>query len=380
VTTEYDVIIAGLGAMGSAAAFHLARAGRRVLGLDRFEPPHMLGSSHGLSRIIREAYFEHPLYVPLVHRAYELWHELEVRTARQLLLQTGGLMLGAPGGVLVRGAQNSATQHHLPYRVMSATAVREQFPAFELREDMVGVWEPRAGVLFPESAIRSHLELARELGAELRFNTPVERWEPRGSGVAVRSGSGAWTARQLLLCAGAWTTSLVPDLNLPLTVERQVLFWFEPRGRPELFQPQRCPIFICEHAPGRFFYGLPDLGDGVKIGVHHEGAAASPEHLDREVQEQETEVARTLLRQFLPDAAGALGSAVVCMYTNTPDEHFLLDWHPQCPQVLIASPCSGHGFKFSPVIGELAATLLAGHTPRYDLSLFKLSRFAAASS
>ena len=362
--------------MGSAAAWHLARRGRRVLGLDRFEPPHQFGSSHGATRIIREAYFEHPFYVPLVQRAYELWMELEKETGRQLLLRTGGLMIGEPIGILVKGAQRSAEEHRLVHKLLSAKDVRREFPMFAPADNMVAVWEPRAGILFPELAIKTHLELAARHGADLRFNSPVLTWEPQNDGALIRTESEVFRAKQLLLSLGAWTTSLVPDLNLPLTVERQVLFWFEPRSEVDLFQPQRCPIFICEHEPRRFFYGFPDLGDGVKIGVHHEGAHSSPDSLNREVNQHETETARDVLRGLLPDAAGTLRSSVVCMYTNTPDEHFLFDYHPRYPQVLIASPCSGHGFKFSPVIGELAATLFCGGQPPFDLSLFKLARFA----
>jgi sarcosine oxidase len=362
--------------MGSAAAWQLAKRGRRVLGLDRFEPPHQLGSSHGSTRIIREAYFEHPSYVPLVQRAYELWAELEKEAGRQLLLQTGGLMLGEPNGVLVRGAQRSAEEHRLPHRLLSAAQVREQFPGFQPPNNTVAVWEPRAGILFPELAIKTHLELAARHGAELRLNSQVLRWEPQNGGVLVRTGSDSFQAKQLLLSVGAWTSSLVPDLNLPLRVERQVLFWFEPQSHPDLFQPQRCPIFICEHEPRRFFYGFPDLGEGVKLGVHHEGVSSSPDHLDREVKQHEIKIALEVLRGLMPDASGRLRSSVACMYTNTPDEHFLFDLHPSYPQVLIASPCSGHGFKFSPVIGELAATLLSGAKPPFDLSLFSLARFA----
>jgi sarcosine oxidase len=259
---------------------------------------------------------------------------------------------------------------------LSAAAVRKEFPAFHLDSDMIAVWEPRAGILDPELAVQTYLELAAKWGADLRFDASVLGWEPQDAGVVVRTASEAYVARQLLLSAGAWINSLLPGLNLPLTVERQVMFWFEPWSQPDLFQPGRCPIFICEHAPSRFFYGFPDLGDGVKIGVHHEGAETLPDRLDREVKEHETEAARALLRRLLPDAAGPLRSAAACMYTNTPDEHFLFDWHPIFPRVLIASPCSGHGFKFSPVIGELAATLLAGGAPPFDLSHFKLARFA----
>ena len=371
---NFDVIIVGLGAMGSATAYQLARRGHRVLGLDRFEPPHELGSSHGLTRIIREAYFEHPLYVPLVQRAYELWTDLEALSDRKLLVRTGGLMLGAPTGVLVCGALRSAREHNLPHQILSAAQVRERFPAFNPGEDWVGIWEPRAGVLFPELAIKTHLDLAAKSGADLRLNNPVLSWRLEDHGVTVQTERGVYRAKKLVLSAGGWISSLVPELKAILKVERQVLFWFEPRATPEFFAPDRCPIFICEHAPGRFFYGFPNQGDGVKIGVHHEGATTAPDHLDREVTLIEKENAQALLGRFLPNAAGHLRSVSVCMYTNTPDEHFLLDWHPNHKQVLIVSPCSGHGFKFSPVIGELSATLLEGGVAPFDLSLFKIGR------
>jgi len=372
---DYDVVVAGLGAMGSATTAHLAGKGVRVLGLDKFHPPHHFGSSHGLSRIIREAYFEDPLYVPLVQRAYELWEKLQRESLRRLLWRTGGLMLGGPDSVLVTGARRSAEIHKLPHKILSATEIRRQFPAFEPPEEMVAVWEPRAGVLCPELAIQTQLELAAKNGAVLRFNEPMLKWEAFRHGVRVQTANGACTAERLVVACGAWLSSLVPDLKLPLTVERQVLCWFEPRSGAELFLPTICPIYICEHAPRRFFYGFPDLGDGVKIGVHHEGSKADPDCLDRQVRETEISLACGLLERFLPRAAGPLKSSAVCMYTNTPDEHFVLDFHPEFPQVLIASPCSGHGFKFAPAVGEIAASLLLGETPRFDLSLFRIARF-----
>ena len=372
---SYDIIVAGLGAMGSATVAHLAARGARVLGLDKFHPPHQLGSSHGLSRIIREAYFEDPLYVPLVQRAYELWTRLEQQSSRKLLWPTGGLMLGPPASALVTGARRSAEIHKLPHQILSAAEVRRQFPAFEVPDTMVAVWEPRAGVLFPELAIQTHLELAAKQNAVLKFNEPILRWELLEEGIKVHTASSTYTADRLVVTSGAWLGFLVPDLHLPLTVERQVLFWFEPKSNPEVFLPTICPIYICAYEPRRYFYGFPDLGDGVKIGVHHEGRSASPDSLDRTVTDSEIESARLLLDRFLPRAAGALKSSAVCMYTNTPDEHFILDFHPKFPQVLIASPCSGHGFKFAPVVGEIAANLLTGEPTGFDLHLFKLSRF-----
>lgn len=373
---DFDVIVVGLGAMGSATAAQLAAKRLRVLGIDRFHPPHDLGSSHGLSRIIREAYFEDPLYVPLVQRAYQLWGDLERRSSRKLLWQTGGLMMGRSDGVLVTGARRSAEIHQLPHKILSAGDIRRQFPAFEPSEEMSAVWEPRAGVLFPELAIKSQLELAAKQGAALRFNEPILGWEALRDGVQVHTATSTYTGGRLVICSGAWLSSLVPDLPLPLKVERQVLFWFNPRSNPEIFLPAICPIYICEYEPRRFFYGFPDLGDGVKLGVHHEGVCADADALDRAVKGSEIDAARDLLERFLPRAAGSLRSSAVCMYTNTPDEHFILDFHPKFPQVIIASPCSGHGFKFAPVIGEIAACLLTGEPTPFDLGLFKISRFS----
>jgi sarcosine oxidase len=361
--------------MGSAAAYHLATNGARVLGLDRYRPPHKLGSSHGRTRIIREAYFEHTLYVPLVQRAYSLWAQLEQKAGRKLLLTTGGLMIGPPGGVLVTGAKRSADDHKLPYKLLSAREVRQQFPAFQPTDDMVAVWEPRAGILFPELAIQSHLELAAQRGAELRFDEPVTKWEGQSTGVRVFTGSGSYHAERLLLSAGAWMSDLIPDCNLPLAIERQVLCWFAPKAHSNLFEPERCPIFAWEYAPGRLFYGFPDLGDGVKAGIHHDGQTTNPENLNREVLDEDSAAVKAILERFVPNAAGSLLSAEVCMYTNAPDAHFIFGWHPTCPQVLIASPCSGHGFKFSSVIGEMAAQFLADQVPPFDLSLFSPKRF-----
>ena len=373
---RYDVIVAGLGAMGSAAAYHLARNGLKVLGLDRFQPPHNFGSSHGLSRIIREAYFEHPIYVPLVQRAYELWAELEQESGRRLFVQTGGLMIGPPNGPLVSGAKRSAEEHRLRHELLSASELRSRFPAFNPTKDMVAIWEPRAGMLFPEPAIQMHLELAVKHGATLQFHEPVAHWESHGDGVQVRTAKATFEAKKLLISAGAWVHTLLPDLKLPLSIERQVLYWFDPRESPNLFEPEQCPIFICQYGERQFFYGFPNLGDGVKVAFHHEGEPTQPDALRREVSEHEVEEMRSVLEQFLPKANGPLKSAVACMYTNAPDEHFVLDRHPLHRQVLIASPCSGHGFKFSPVIGEIAADLLREREPRFDLSLFRLSRFS----
>lgn len=371
----FDVAVVGLGAMGSAAAFHLARRGQQVLGLDRYAPPHELGSSHGQTRIIREAYFEHPAYVPLVQRAYQLWEALQQQTGRALLLPTGGLTIGKPNGVQVSGALRSAEIHHLPHEVLSAAQVRQRFPALNPDPDMVAIWEPRAGILFPEACIESHLELARQHGAHVLTNQAVLGWQAEANGVRLFGAGREFRARHLLMCAGAWMTQLVPDLQLPLSVERQVLFWFAPRADQAHFAPARCPISLWEYEPGHSCYAFPDLGEGVKIARHHQGELTVPDSVRREVDVGEVEAMRPLLQRYLPKADGACVRSAVCLYTNTPDFHFLIDVHPRYQQVVIASPCSGHGFKFASAIGELLADLVLTGKTDFDVSLFKLKRF-----
>lgn len=366
----YDVVIAGLGAMGSAAAFELSRRGLRVLGLDRYTPPHAFGSSHGETRIIREAYFEHPTYVPLVQRAYELWRALERESGTTLLRETGGLMIGRPDCALIAGARRSAELHGLPHTLLAAADVRQRFPALRPDDDMVAVWEPRAGILFPESCVSAFLSRARHHGAHLRFDEPVRYWEADDH-VRVYTELGQYRARRLIVAAGAWVSALLPGLALPFHIERQVLHWFDPGQASADFAPDRCPIHLWQFDGRRFFYGFPDLGTGVKAGFHHAGEAATAEEIRRDVTPAEVDAVRTVLRRFLPGADGPLCASVVCLYTNTPDEHFWIDHHPTQPQVLVASPCSGHGFKFAPVIGEILADLIQHKRPRFDIGLFR---------
>ncbi len=374
--SQFDVAVVGLGAMGSAASYHLSKRGARVLGLDGLAPPHSLGSSHGDTRIIREAYYEHPLYVPFVQRAYELWSELEEESGRDLFQLTGGLMIGPPEGEVVSGALLSAQTHGLPYERMSASDVRQSFPAYRLTDDMEAVWEPRAGVLFPDGCIEAPLELSAKQGAELRVDESVIKWQSDGEGVEVVTTAGEYRAGALLLAAGAWNAQLVPELDLPLTVERQVLFWFEPKDNPQTLRAGSLPIFLFEYsAAGDLFYGFPDMGDGVKVARYHGGELVDPDTIRREVDQDEVDRIREPMRRYLPDAEGSLVKTAVCMYTNTPDYHFLIDFHPDHPQVLIASPCSGHGFKFAPAIGEVLADLLTEGRTDFDLSPFSLARF-----
>ena len=371
VRASYDVIIAGLGAMGSAAAFHLAQRGQRVLGLDQFTPPHTFGSSHGQTRIIRQAYFENPCYVPLLLRAYELWSDLEDCTDQKLLHITGGLMVGRPESSLVRGALQSSQLHNLPHELLESHEMRRRFPALHPERDMVALFEPRAGVLIAEKCVQAHLDLARKSGATLQFNDPVTSWNADGTGIRVQTLSGEYRATSLVLTSGAWLTKLLPDLQVPLSLERQVQFWFDPIQRTADFQPGRCPIHLWEFDSGRFFYSIPDFGHGVKVARHHEGIPTSPESIERVVSPIEIEDMRQTVRRFMPGADGEIRDAESCIYTNTPDGHFWVDRHPHCNPVLIASPCSGHGFKFAAVLGEVIADLICNGQSRFDLNLFR---------
>jgi sarcosine oxidase len=371
VPRAYDVAVVGLGAMGSHTALELATRGRRVLGIDRHRPPHTLGSTHGRTRIIREAYFEEPLYVPIVQRAYDLWRRLEERSGSRLLTVTGGLMLGASGSEVVVGARASAVEHDLPYEELSARQVRERFPAYAVPDEHEAILEPRAGFLEPEAAVEATLALAAAAGAELRFDEPVRELE----GNALRTARGTYVADRVVVAAGPWLPELVPGLAALFTAARQPLLWLDPQ-EPALFTPERFPVFVWEWKPGWAFYGFPDVGDGFKVAVHHHGEATTPDTVDRGLRPDDEEAIRELVRRFFPAGDGELRESAVCLYTNTPDEHFVIDRLPDDERVLVASPCSGHGFKFAPAVGEILADLATGESPRFDLAPFALRRFA----
>jgi sarcosine oxidase len=373
---RFDVIVAGLGAMGSATAFHLALRGSRVLGLDRYAPGHTLGSSHGESRIIRELYFEHPSYVPLLHRAYELWWELGSRTGQPLFHETQGLMIGLPDGKLVTGARLSGDTYDLPYEILSPVEVERRWPAFKLPERFVALVDKRAGFLNPEASVAAHLELALSNGALLRYEEAVLRWSSEGDTVRVVTSRGEYLADRLVLSAGAYVRPLLAELELPLTVERQVLFWFDINPADQRYDPGRFPIYITELEDGSQCYGFPRLPRGVKAAVMHEGeTVADPERVRRSVAADEIEPLRRRLARILPDLAAApVRESAVCLFTNTPDHNFIIDWHPEHPHVLLSSPCSGHGFKFASVIGELQADLVTEGRTRFDLTPFRLAR------
>lgn len=379
MSTTFDVAVVGLGAMGGATAYHLARRGQRVVGFDRHAPPHAQGSSHGKSRMIREAYYEHPLYVPLVQRAYALWGELERAAGdRTFFIRTGGLMVGAEQGGLVRGTLQSVQEHGLAHELLSSRDLHRRFPAFSPLDEMVGVLEQRAGILLPEAIIQAHLELAEHLGATLYRDTPITGWDRSAEGIVVHVGDQRIVARQLVVAAGAFVGELLPDIGKLVRVERRTIHWFDPVRFPEYFTPQRMPVSIWELDNGTLFYTKPDLGDGVKIGIHHGGEGATRLHPGSPISDSEDAEIYDLLRRFVPFAKGHPRERAICRYTMAPDAHFIVDRHPEVGEVLVLSPCSGHGFKFASVIGEIAADLLVTGSAAFDLSPFALPRLASA--
>jgi sarcosine oxidase len=373
----FDVIVIGVGGMGSAAVYHLARRGVRVLGLEQFDIPNDLGSSHGLTRIIRLAYWEHPAYVPLLRRAYELWHELEAVAKESLLLTTGSVDAGPPGSRLVRGALRACQMFELPHDQLSARSLRERFPGYHLPADHVAVFQPDGGFLLPERCVAAHVDAALALGAEVHTREAAIAWNRAGDGVSVRTDRAVYEARRLVVTAGPWASKLVEPLEDLLTVERQVMLWTEP-ARPEWFQPSSFPVFNMEVDEGHF-YGFPIHGvPGFKIGkYHHRHQRVDADTVDRSVDAEDEAVLREAIRRYFPDANGPAMAMKVCLFTNTRDEHFIVDRLDDATPLTIAAGFSGHGFKFCSVIGEILAELALDGATRHDISLFPLSRLTS---
>ncbi|MET0896417.1 MAG: N-methyl-L-tryptophan oxidase [Mycobacterium sp.] len=374
---SYDVIVVGLGGMGSAAAYHLARRGVRVLGLERFTPAHDRGSSHGGSRIIRQSYFEDPAYVPLLLRAYELWAELQQSTGLEVHRLTGGLFIGPPDCLTVAGSQRAALEWSLPHEMLSAGDIRRRFPTLTPNSGDVALYEAKAGFARPEMTVQAHLDLATREGATLQFGEEVQHWTDGPAGVSVTTGSGTYTAGQLVICPGAWAPTLLAELGIPITVERQVLYWLDPVGGTAPFQEH--PIFIYENPFGEQIYGFPAIDGpdgGVKVAFFRKGQVCTPETIDRTVYPREIDEMRERATQLLPALTGPAVDTATCMYSNTPDEHFVITRPAAYTNVTVACGFSGHGFKFVPVVGEVLADLATTGTTAHPIGLFDPRRLA----
>lgn len=379
MSNQFDVIVIGLGVMGTAACRSLARRGLRVLGLEQFDLCHHRGSSHGRSRVIRKAYFEDPRYVPLLQSAYRLWHELEQSSGEQVIQYAGCLNLGPPDHVCVRGARMSAEQHGLPHEVLSAAEVRARWPALHPAVGDVGIYETDAGYVVPERCVQLLANEARAHGAELHEREVVrQKAHPQAKAIRVATDRAEYECRKLVITAGPWLGQIMTGLSMPpLTVERQVQFWFRP-PHPARFQVGALPVFI--HFVGdRAFYAIPAGSEGLfKAARHHGGEPTTPDAVRRDVTEADEADVRAYLRRHVPEADVSAAASEVCMYTNTPDDHFIIDRYPKREDFIVVGGFSGHGFKFAPVVGEIVADLATHGRTEQPVDLFSLRRFLQA--
>lgn len=377
--TRYDVAVIGLGAMGAAALAHLAQRGVRTIGIERFERLHELGASHGESRIIRKAYFEDPAYVPLLEHSYELWKELERESRRTLLDFTGVLFVGTPESESIAGTLRSAQRYNLPLETYNSAELAASFPGTMPRPDEIGLLERQAGIAFPEAGVDAHLDIATSRGAKTRFSTRVVRHEKRGGihRLSLEDGS-TIGAQRIVFCAGMWSAELLPELSLPLRIQRNVQIWFQPKTAA--YDHGRFPAFLVERADlPAALYGFPAMHGKLKAALHRFGESVDPENLDRHIRDSDIGAVAGALDQWMEGAAGSYVRGRVCTYSLTPDGNFIIDRHPSDGSVTIACGFSGHGYKFCPVVGELVADLsLAGGTTR-EIGFLGIDRFNQSS-
>lgn len=385
--SQYDVVVVGLGAMGSAALCQLARRGVRVLGIDQFAPPHDHGSSHGDTRITRLAIGEGIHYTPLVLRSHEIWREIEKLSGADLFTPCGELIVSSDEKTSFTHVANffantveAARRHGIAHELLDAAQIRSRFPAFNVRNNEYGYFEPGAGYLRPERCIRAQLDLARGDGAEIRLSERMLAYEPDASGVTVTTAAGKYRAQQLVLAAGAWLPGLAEaSLGRILRVYRQVLTWFAVEGDPSDFVPPRFPVFIWELPDTRQgIYGFPVVDDsGLKIASEQYDRTVAPDAVDRSVSE--AEIAGTYNDFVAPNFHGVSARSLktaTCLYTVTPDAGFIIDRHPDSERVVIASCCSGHGFKHSAAVGEILAEMVQARRPAFDLKPLRIGRFS----
>ncbi|HUN21696.1 MAG TPA: N-methyl-L-tryptophan oxidase [Anaerolineales bacterium] len=375
IPKHYNSIVIGVGAMGSATCYELAKRGKRVLGLEQFDIPNDQGSSYGYTRIIRLAYYEHPSYVSLLHRAYQLFEEIERRSGEKILYKVGSIDAGPADSWVFKGSFQSCVDYDIPHEVLTGKEMSERFPGYQLPHSIMALYQKDGGFLTPERTIVSYVQTAQALGAEIHARETVLGWEPLGDGVRVTTNRDVYTADSLVFTAGSWNASLQPWLQGLAVPERQVLAWLQPQ-RPEFFRTDNFPVFNCLVDEGRF-YGFPAFSvPGFKFAkYHHFEETGLPEHLSRIPTDTDERMLREFANRYFPNATGPTMTLKTCMFTNAPDGHFIIDLHPEFPQVSFASACSGHGFKFTSVIGEIMADLAERQTCRHDLSLFALSRF-----
>lgn len=375
MSAEFDVAVIGLGAMGSAAASFAAARGARVLGIEAHFPAHALSSSHGDSRLIRLGYFEDPSYVPLLRRAYENWRSLEARLRADILTVTGVLQIGRPDSKIVSGTKASCDLHGLPHEILDKAEMARRYPAFALEDGEIGLLDPQGGYVRPEATIMGYLKLAAEDGAELHFGERVTAIEPDEDGVDIQTATGRYRARKVIVATGAWIAELVSELAPHAVPIRQVVAWYQPEDGFAA-QPGRMPCFLRDEGENGSYFGFPAIGiDGVKIGRHaHFREPIDPTTANPPVNEADTALLDGFARKRLPKVASARMRATTCRYTMLPSEDFLIDFSPAHRNVVVSSTCSGHGFKFTSVIGEILSDLALDGGSALPTSLFTFER------
>ncbi len=370
----YDAIVIGAGGMGSAACYHLSRRGLRVLAIEQHEIGHDRGSSHGQTRIFRRSYFEHTDYVPLLNRAGELWSKLEAESGRRLLQRVGLLLVGRPDGPVLPGVQRVAREHGLPIESLSIDELPRRFPGFAARPDQAALFEPDAGFLRVEECVQAHLELALRHGATILCGQLVREWSAGPGGVRVCTQEAEFTGGSLVIAGGAWSGRLLAGLGLPLEVRRKVQLWFAT-DNPAHEVLRGCPAFAFDLDEG-FFYGLPAIEPGViKVAEHTGGQpVADADTLDRELRPEDLRPVQRFNAAYLPGVRPLVQRYSVCMYTMTPDQHFIIDRHPEHARVVFAAGFSGHGYKFSPLVGSILADLVMNGRTSEPIAFLSLSR------
>ncbi len=378
---RYDVAVVGLGGMGSAILAQAAARGAGVIGIEQYQAAHNLGSSHGRSRMIRKSYFENSDYVPLLRRSYELWRELEQSADAKIFQTTGVLTVGEETSSIIAGTKRASQEHDLPLSVWSRAEVQKRYPTAKILPEEIALFEGDAGVLDPEGAVNAHLKVARAHGATTEFGVVMSRWEPANHGFDVfLSDGGRIATRTLVLALGPWFAETLQSLGVPIVIQRNVQVWFNSANAAYRFPG--FPAFLVDRrglpAP---LYGFPDFGHGVKAAFHGFGVETKPQDLDRIIDEAR-DVAPVIrsLEAWMPGAAGSLRDASVCMYSLSPDEHFVIDRTPQHPNLIVCGGFSGHGFKFAPVVGEIAAELALSGGTRHKIDFLSLRRFRAGNN
>ena len=378
---HYDVIVVGIGSMGSAAVHTLAVRGLSVLGLEQYGPAHDRGSAHGGSRIIRQSYFEGPEYVPLLQRAFEGWQELQEQSGRDLIRLCGGIYIGGPDHPVVTGSHEAAVRHGLPHEFLDAAEITARFPTMRPAAHAVGVYEPNAGYVRPEETVLAGVDLARRHGAELHFDESVTGWRATSDGgVEVTTATGRYGADRLVLTPGAWAPQLLPG-RAPIAVERQVFYWFAPDFTADVPYERYAeghPVYIEETDSNGLLYGFPMIdgpAGGLKLAFYRQNVGTTtPETIDRTIHDDEVAAIQRRAVQLFPYLTGPLLKAATCMYASAPDDHFVLGRLDGMPQVVVACGFSGHGFKFVPVVGEIVADLVQTGITAHDIDLFDVAR------